>query len=255
MEDFFMKIYVLNARPIKKAVSFLLVLIISVAFTLGTLWAVDAYAFPSVPTDSKPSENKISKVIIDAGHGGEDPGAVAADGTLEKDINLAIALLIGEELKSRGYEVVYTRTEDKMLYSEAENVKGMRKLSDLKGRAAIAKENPEALFVSIHMNSFGASKYSGLQVYHQDKSEDSLSLANSIQGKVRELVQKDNTRVTKNGKNLYLLDNNGNTSVIVECGFLTNPEESRKLSEKEYQKQLSFAIVCGIIEYIEAKSK
>ena len=101
------------------------------------------------------------------------------------------------------------------------------------------------------MNSFGSSKYSGLQVYYTDGNDESYNLAQSIQNKVKNDLQKDNNRVVKSGKQIYLLENIENTAVLIECGFLTNPEECEKLSKKDYQKELSFSIVCGIIEYIE----
>ena len=100
------------------------------------------------------------------------------------------------------------------------------------------------------MNSFGNEKYSGLHVYYAPESRESEVLAQTIQNRVRDDVQPNNNRVPKPGKNIYLLENLENTAVLVECGFLTNKAECEKLSEKEYQKELSFAIVCGIIEYM-----
>ena len=193
-------------------------------------------------------------IIIDAGQGGEDPGAIGVDGSYEKDLNLTVATTIGEILTEKGYTVIYTRTEDKMLYSESENIKGMRKLSDLKNRVKIAEEYPGATLISIHMNSFGAAQYSGLQVYYQASKDNSRTLADAIQNKVRSTLQPENDRKVKSGEGIYLLENSSLNTVLVECGFLTNPTEAEKLCEKEYQNQLSFAIVCGIIEYIETKT-
>ena len=190
-------------------------------------------------------------IIIDAGHGGEDSGAVGVDGTLEKDLNLDIAFSVGEKLQKEGFIVVYTRSEDKLLYREDENIKGIRKISDLKNRCKIARDYPDSIFVSIHMNSFGDGRYSGLQVYFSDKNENSTILAGSVQNKVKELIQPDNTRKIKKSKDIYILENIDNTAILIECGFMTNEEECKKLSEKEYQNRLSFSIVCGIIEYIE----
>ena len=246
-----MKIYVLNLyrrRGFIRVVSFLVsVLIIASAFVYAAYSLV-----PEVSrVDAAANADAERVIVIDAGHGGEDSGAVGVNGALEKDLNLAIAMLLGEQLTERGYTVVYTRTEDKMLYSEDENIKGMRKLSDLKNRCKIAGEYPDALLVSIHMNSYGSAKYSGLQVYYTKNNEKSNSLAMKIQGAVREKLQPDNNRAVKGGEGLYLLEKSPVTSVIVECGFLTNSAECEKLSEKEYQKQLSFALLCGIIEYIE----
>lgn len=189
-------------------------------------------------------------IILDAGHGGEDPGATSASGKHEKDLNLEIALCLGEMLTEKGYTVVYTRTEDKLLYTDAENIKGIRKISDLKNRCKVAREYPNALFVSIHMNSFSESKYSGLQVYYSTKNEGSESLATHIQSSVKRELQPANDRKIKPGSSIYVLENIENPAVLIECGFLTNPEEAEKLSKKEYQNLLSFSIICGIIEYM-----
>jgi N-acetylmuramoyl-L-alanine amidase len=164
-------------------------------------------------------------------------------------INLALAFELGAALENEGYAVVYTRTEDKLLYTEEENVKGIRKISDLKNRCKIAAEYPNAMFLSIHMNSYTNPKYSGLQVYYSKGNEGSFILANSIQTSVKESVDTKNERMIKEGKGMYVLENVTNPAVLIECGFLTNPEECEKLSKKEYRKQLSLAIVCGIIEY------
>ena len=196
---------------------------------------------------SKLTEEKL--VIIDAGHGGEDCGAIGKNGVYEKDLNLEIAFLLGQRLSEMGYAVIYTRTNDALLYRESENIKGIRKISDLKNRCKFGAENPNAIFVSIHMNTFGDSAYSGLQVYYSVKNEESRLLAENIQDNVKTRLQQKNNRKTKLGKSMYLMENLENAAVLIECGFLSNTEECKKLCEKEYQKELSFAIVCGIIEY------
>ena len=210
-----------------------------------------AYLFDSgVCYTAACAANEKRVIIIDAGHGGEDSGAIGIGEKYEKDLNLQIAFTLGAELEKRGFAVVYTRTEDKMLYLPEENIKGIRKLSDLKNRIKIAQAYPEALFISIHMNSYSSDKYSGLQAYYKPNDEESRILANYIQSGVVKDVQPDNNRVIKSGDGLYLLENCENTSVIVECGFMSNAEELQKLCEKEYQKQLSFSIACAIIEYM-----
>ena len=243
-----MKIYVISLRSIKRTVALILLLAISVSVTLGLIFVTDTYAYPAISNALKKTE--IDTVILDAGHGGEDCGAIGTDGTYEKDLNLAVAIEMRRLLEERGYKVVMTRDDDKMLYSEGENIKGMRKLSDLKNRCKIAAQHENAIFVSIHMNSFGDAKYSGLQVYYSNGNDNSRALAEAIQKQVRADLQPDNDRTVKNGKDLYILDNCPITAVIVECGFLSNAEECKKLSEKEYQNRLSLAMVCGIIEYI-----
>ena len=198
------------------------------------------------------SDEKI--IILDAGHGGEDCGAIGANGVYEKDLNLAVTLEIGKQLEEKGYVVVYTRTDDRLLYGPDEDIKGIRKISDLKNRCKIAARYPNSIFVSIHMNSFASSKYSGLQVYYSEQNPESVRIAGSIQDTVRESLQQKNNRVTKKGDNIYVLEHVTNPAVLIECGFLTNSEECDKLSEKEYQKSLSFAIVCGIIDYVENRN-
>ncbi len=223
----------------------ILIITLSVAFGVVVRGFGESLSIEAI----KPDETRF--VILDAGHGGEDSGACGGDGSLEKNINLSIALEMGAQLSEQGYTVIYTRTEDKMLYSPEENVKGLRKISDLKNRVKVAAQYPEALFVSIHTNSFGDARYSGLQVYYSTNTPSSRLLAQNIQQSVREKIQNENSRTVKSGEKLYLLKNIQNPAVIIECGFMSNLEECKKLSEKEYQKQLSFSVVCGIIEYMK----
>ena len=240
-----MFIYTVNARKFIKTVKFTAFLL--VIATLGII-ALDLIDKSGI---SQPSSKEIEKVIIiDAGHGGEDSGAIGVSGVYEKDLNLEIATALGEELKNRGYTVVYTRTEDKMLYSPEENIKGMRKISDLKNRCKLTEQYQDCILISIHMNSYGSSKYSGLQVYYSDENDKSAVLAQKIQNSVRSELQPSNRRQIKSGDSLYLLQNVSCSAVLIECGFLSNKDECEKLSQKEYQKQLSFSIICGIIEYI-----
>jgi N-acetylmuramoyl-L-alanine amidase len=243
-----MRCYVFNTKKLVDFIKllrpiFFVFLVFAISFSsVSILFAENLNVIQPTNTDNQ----KI--VIIDAGHGGEDCGTIGINGIYEKNLNFEIALLLGEMLSDNGYAVVYTRTEDKLLYKEEENIKGIRKISDLKNRCAIANEYPGAIFISIHMNSFGNPKYSGAQIYSKDDLE-SKKLANIIQNSIKRDVQPENNRQTKVGKDLYVLENTECTSIIVECGFLSNPEECEKLSQKEYQKQLSFAILYGIIEY------
>lgn len=239
-----MIVYVVNVKKILKPLKLIALLMIFVIVTSITVKSLNSSDYESASADIG------DVIIIDAGHGGEDPGAIGIDGVYEKDLNLSIALTIGEELKSKGYTVVYTRTEDKMLYLPEENIKGMRKISDLKNRCKITAEYEDCIFISIHMNSYGASKYSGLQVYYTEGNEESRTLANKIQAAVRKELQPQNNRQIKSGRSIYLLENAKGTGVLIECGFLSNTNECKKLSQKEYQKELSFSIICGIIEYM-----
>jgi N-acetylmuramoyl-L-alanine amidase len=199
--------------------------------------------------DTIAPEGKGVTVVLDAGHGGEDPGAIGVNGSYEKDLNLAITLNVAEQLRNLGMNVVLTREDDKLLYKPEENIKGLKKISDLKNRVAIANTYENAILISIHMNSYGNESCFGLQTYY-GKKDGSNALANSIQASVKTSLQPANKRSVKYGEGLYLLENSAHPAVIVECGFITNKDECAKLSQKEYQKELSFSIVCGIIDYV-----
>ncbi|MBP3591048.1 MAG: N-acetylmuramoyl-L-alanine amidase [Clostridia bacterium] len=214
-----------------------------------------ALLFSAVPIflshpDSIPAWNDAKEKIyvLDAGHGGEDCGTIGQNGVYEKDLNFEITMELGSQLTELGYTVVYTRTEDKLLYTEAENIKGLRKIYDLKNRVKVAQSYSDATFISLHMNSFSDPKYSGLQVFYSENNAVSYQLAASIQGQVKEKLQPKNNRSIRAGDGLYLLENLSCPAVLIECGFLSNPVECEKLCEKEYQKQLCFAILCGIME-------
>lgn len=249
-----MRIFVFNARRWYPALTALRTTALFLLLTVG-VWLFADFVLDSGISVSAASDAVGDRVIIiDAGHGGEDCGAVGVSGAYEKDLNLALANTIGEELTERGFAVVFTRSEDKLLLGDGEDIYGMRKISDLKNRVGIAEKYPEALFLSIHMNSYKTEKYAGFQAYYNGASEDSHALAGIIQKNVRERLQPENGRVIKDGGELFILKNAPTVTVLLECGFLSNEAECQKLSEKEYQKELSFAIVCGIIEYIDGKS-
>ena len=225
--------------------------ILAAVFVLLTVAgvAVNAYFNSERYIEAMQKESEKNLIILDAGHGGEDPGAIGVTGIYEKDINLELVFEIGNILSERGFAVMYTRTKDELLYSENENIKGFRKISDLKNRCKIAAEYPDAIFISIHMNSYSNPKYSGLQVYYSESNDNSRILASHIQSSVKNELQASNNRTIKAGEGMYILENIANPGVLIECGFLTNFEECEKLSEKEYRKQLSLAIICGIIDY------
>ena len=195
-------------------------------------------------------------VVIDAGHGGEDGGTVGVNGVYEKDLNLKIALLLDEWLRAEGFETVLTRSEDILLYDKNSDYLGQKKVQDLSARRKIVEEQENAILISIHMNAFPQAKYSGLQVYYSQNNPSSQALADEIQTRTRELLQPQNTRKIKSaGENIYLLDRLSCPAVLIECGFLSNPQECAKLSEEEYQKQLAFSIYLGIVNYFNTVSK
>ncbi len=195
-------------------------------------------------------DTSFPTVIIDAGHGGEDGGAVGINGVFEKDLNLEISNDLCDLLRSTGINVIMTRNDDSLLYDRNVDFHGKKKVLDLAARLEIANNVENAIFVSIHMNSFPEQKYSGLQVYYSKNTDNSKSLAEKIQTSVKEHIQPNNTRVCKSSENIYLLDKAKNTSVLVECGFLSNHDECSLLSTDEYRKELAIAIFNGIYEYI-----
>lgn len=198
------------------------------------------------PVDALSGKNQVT-VILDAGHGGEDPGTIGG-GLKEKDLNLQVVLKTAEVLKLSGYRVILTRTTDRMLYNSGEE--NRKKFHDLNNRLKIAKSFPDALFVSIHMNSFPAGSCSGLQTFYQKENEKGRLLADSIQETVKILMPR-NRRVSKPDQSIYLLKFNPAAAVLVECGFLSNVEEAKLLSDESYQNRLSFLLALGITNYVK----
>ena len=200
-------------------------------------------------------KRKTLTLIIDAGHGGEDGGTVGVNGEFEKDLNLKIAFALRDMALSAGYDTVMTRTEDILLYDRNVDYKGRKKALDLLARVKIAEKYEDAIFVSIHMNAFPENKYSGLQVYYSKNHPLSEDIAKDIQNGVRLSLQNENNRKIKPaGSNIYLLDRITIPSVLVECGFLSNPEECAKLSIDDYQQKLALSIFLSVSKYLDVKS-
>lgn len=191
-------------------------------------------------------------VIIDAGHGGADPGAVASDGTLEKDLNLVFANIIGKYISDQGIKVIYTRDTDRALHIEGSQLS--KKTQDLKARVQIANTHKNGIFVSVHMNKFSDDSVNGLQVWYSSNGRLSQILADSIQSNVARCVQTNNKRETKKDSNsIYVLKNAQIPAVLVECGFVSNEEELNLLKNKDYQQNLSKSIANGILIYLGEK--
>ena len=183
-------------------------------------------------------------IVLDAGHGGADGGAVGYDGTLEKDLNLQITKTLADLLRVSGYDVIMTRTEDVMLSTD--DGIGSSKMQDLKQRLSISSEHPDTITISIHCNKFPSASCKGLQVYHSD-SEKAAALAESVQSSVATILQTGNKRqIKKADSSIYLLHRAKNPSILIECGFLSNPDECASLSDQGYQKQLSAILLCAI---------
>ena len=197
-------------------------------------------------TLNQTAEGTKAVVVIDPGHGGFDPGKVGTKGTLEKDINLAIAKKVEKLLSDNGYTVSMTRTEDVALCSGNESLK---KLTDMKNRVALIEKADPALVVSIHQNSFSAGT-KGAQVFYYTGSEEGKRLANILQGSIRVAVGDDNHRVEKANDSYYMLRKVSCPLVIVECGFLSNPEEEALLCDEKYQEKMALGICEGIENFL-----
>lgn len=192
------------------------------------------------------------RLVIDPGHGGEDGGTVGVNGILEKDLNLSLSEGLGEILRFSGYEVVQTRKEDKMLYDRNVNYQGRKKMLDLKGRLEIAQAVEPDLFIGIHMNAFPEQKYSGLSVYYSKNCPESKTAADIIRTEVKNNLQPDNNREIKAANsNIYILDRIGCPAVLIECGFLSNPEECEKLSSYDYRRKLSLVFYSSLVSFLE----
>ena len=186
-------------------------------------------------------------ILIDPGHGGADGGTIGQDGTLEKDINLLIALPLADMLTVCGYPVQTTRNTDTSIHTQGNTLRE-QKNSDLKNRSAMSQQ--ALLTVSIHQNQFPVAKYYGTQVFYATNAPDSQRLAEAIQEQVVGFLQPDNTRKCKKGSSdIYLLSRATRPCVIVECGFLSNPDECAKLNTPQYREQMAFSILTGILRY------
>lgn len=223
-------------------------LAIAAVLCVAFLSAVPAGIYKYANSSSVAKEK--TTVIIDAGHGGFDGGAVARDGTVEKDINLKIALTLCDMLKYNGYDVIMSRTTDTGTEDNTSAAIQKRKVSDLKNRLSLMEKYPQSVFVSVHLNKFTASSAIGAQVFYSKNNSNSMVLGNCIQQSFKTHISPDNERVIKPGtKNTYLLYNAKIPAVIVECGFISNSRELELLKTQEYQKQLAFSIYCGINDY------
>ena len=199
---------------------------------------------------AKPITQKT--IIVDAGHGGDDGGAVGINGTVEKDINLDIALKLEKILKFYGFKVIMTRTEDVMTCDDGLDSMRKRKVSDIHNRFELMQKNPDALFVSIHQNKFEDSAQHGTQVFYSGNNEESKVLAQAIQDSIVSSLQKDNSRVVKkSGSGIYLLYHAKNPAVLVECGFLSNAGEAAMLSRAEYRQALALVISSSLLDYLD----
>lgn len=226
--------------------------IINIGLLLATALLLLYYSQAGVEmTMSTQAPVHFQKIIVDPGHGGEDPGAVSDTlGLKEKDVNLKIANLVCQRLKNKNLNVMMTREEDRLVHSDSARSMLQKRKEDLQRRKQIMDEG-QNIIVSIHLNKFPQAKYYGAQTFYPPNSVESQKLAESIQSSLRERVDPQNKREALLKKEpIIILKNAKNTTVIVECGFLSNAEEEKKLADETYQTKLADAIAQGVLKYM-----
>lgn len=234
---------------------FIIFALISSLFTVLLCFFVGVLGGSETPVSAdgiEATEKKYKTVVIDAGHGGEDGGASSASGLCEKDVNLDISMMLADIFTMNGINVVMTRSDDRLLYDRNIDFHGRKKVLDLAARHTIAESTPDSILLSIHMNAFTDPRYSGLQVWYSGNDEESATLAGMIQNNAQSYLQPENNRkIKKAGSNIYLLDNATPPSVLVECGFLSNPAEAAMLESRDYRQQVAFVIFYSVMEFLE----
>lgn len=201
-----------------------------------------------LPVGNTNTEAPKISVVVDAGHGGVDPGKIGVNDAKEKEINLAIAKFLREALEDRGVSVVMTRETDDGLYGQYASNK---KREDMQKRCAVIKDAGTAIAVSIHQNSYHQGGESGCQVFYYEGSKEGERLAACIQKTMTERLNPPKERQAKPNDSYYMLRHTTAPTVIVECGFLSNWEEAQRLVTEDYQKQVADAVCAGIMEYLK----
>ncbi|NLY42601.1 MAG: N-acetylmuramoyl-L-alanine amidase CwlD [Clostridiaceae bacterium] len=206
------------------------------------------YSTKYIPTMALPTTNKV--VVIDAGHGEPDGGAVGVSGVVEKDINLQIAQKLQALIEQSGGVVIMTRADDFSIHDPDKKTIREKKNSDLRNRKKIMDESNADAFISIHLNKFEQPQYYGAQVFYSANNEESKVLGELIQKELIEVLDNGNTREAKQAtQDIYLLREPSMPAVIVECGFLSNPTEEKLLQTENYQKKIAWAIYIALMKY------
>ena len=232
---------------VKRKISLKITVYSLVILIIGTAGAIFVKEPFLLFTNGK--SNPPKTVIVDAGHGGFDGGAIVGD-VLEKDINLKIANSLSNMLRASGFKVICTRTDDSSTESDPTATIAARKRSDLNNRLEILKQNPDAIFISIHLNKFSSPSAKGAQMFYAPKNEKAQKLAECLKNSVKDLLQPENHRTVKSGtKSTFLLYHSPIPAVIAECGFMSNGNEFSLLQNEKYQREMAFSLLCGILKY------
>lgn len=223
-------------------IHYYLITIISVLLIIN--WGSRAV---TVIAENTPIERKHC-IIIDPGHGGVDGGATSCTGILESTLNLEISLRLNDLFHLLGYDTRIIRTGDISVYTKGETI-AQKKISDLKERVRIVNETEHAFLVSIHQNNFSDSRYSGAQIFYSSTAQ-SKQLAEQLQTAFKETINQGSNRMCKKSNGIYLMEHINKPGILIECGFLSNPEEESKLKRPEYQKQLSCVVAATISSFL-----
>ncbi len=216
------------------------------AVCIAGLLGVFFHFHQSRPTLTSYSDSPV--IIIDAGHGGMDGGAIGVDGQIEKEINLSIALKVDAILQAYGFQTMLTRDSDISIHSPDATTIRQQKTSDLKNRLFLLEDTPSGILISIHQNKYMQSSACGTQVFYGGKCPESKQLAEMLQKTITGYLQPDNNRQVKQAtKDIYILYQATKPAVMVECGFLSNPQEAAKLMDEEYQEQIAFSICIALM--------
>ncbi len=229
----------------KSIVMSILIYFVVISLFVGvTYWGSEAV---STISQKIPLERQHT-IILDAGHGGVDGGATSCTGVLESGINLEITLKLNDFMHLLGYKTKMIRETDRSVYTKGETI-GEKKISDLKERVKLVNETKNGILVSIHQNTFSDSRYSGAQVFYTS-TEGSSELAKSMQSAFCEAVNPGSNRKSKISKGVYLMDHIKCTGVLIECGFLSNPEEEAKLRDPVYQRKICCVIGACLSQFL-----
>ena len=201
----------------------------------------------AVQVTSLPISGKV--IVLDAGHGTPDEGAQSSKGTTEAESNLAITLKVQKLLEQSGAHVVLTRSDEKSIYDLDSKTLKQKKISDIHNRVKIGNSASADIFVSIHLNKIPQQEYTGWQCFYNSKNEHSKKLAEMIQENLNQAIQKENERIAMKLDKVYIMKHVEIPISIVECGFLSNPQEEQELLQDSYQERLAWGIYNGILSY------
>lgn len=229
-------------------------LIVVVSILIVASFSLNIFTVHNAVTKASANVNNAVTVIVDAGHGGEDGGAIGKSGSFEKDINLQFSLKVNDYLSLFGINTYMVRTEDRSVGDTSLPTIRERKVSDIRARAALMDLFENSIYLSIHQNEFSQSYVHGTQVFYAPKSEESKQLAEIIQKTVCSLTQPQNTKVPKeSGTNIYVLYNATKPACLCECGFVSNPDEEKLLLSEDYQRKFSLALSYSVLNYLNSE--